>query len=113
MACFIAPASVGIVTAAFGKRFPKHWHIDWLNALIWGGTAGLALEHIAHGEIVPWPPFLTAMGSAADTVAMFREMAMVGIPMALALVVAWAVLVIVYEKTMLIRRTPSTTASAV
>ncbi|MBN1502117.1 hypothetical protein JW930_01115 [Candidatus Woesearchaeota archaeon] len=97
MACFIAPTSVAIITTALRKKFPKNWHINWLNTMIWGGAVGLAIEHIAHQEIVPWPPFLTAMGNPADTVVMLKEMASVGVPMTFALVFAWAVIVNVYE----------------
>lgn len=105
MACFIVPASVGLFTAVFGKKFPKKWHIGWLNAMIFGGAVGLAVEHYAHGEIVPWPPFLTAMASPAETATMFNEMAAVGIPMTIALVLVWAVLVVVYEKMAATQRT--------
>lgn len=98
MACFAAPAALGVVTTLFKKRFPKQWHIEWLNTMIFGGTLALGVEHVAHGEIVPWPPFLTAMSSPADTAAMFGEILSVGIPMALALVFVWVVIVVAYEK---------------
>jgi len=97
MACFLVPTSVGLVTTALRKKFPEHWHVGWLNIMIFGGAVGLAVEHYAHGEIVPWFPFLTAMASPADTAAMFKEMAMVGIPMTIALIAAWAVLVLAYN----------------
>ncbi len=111
MACFLAPATVGLATTAFGKKFPKQWHINWLNAMIWGGVAGLAIEHYAHQEIVPWPPFLTAMQSPADTAAMLGEIAAVGIPMTIALVLAWAVLVIAYEKVLAAGKASSVAAA--
>jgi len=98
MACFLVPTSVAIVTTALRKRFPKNWHIAWLNTLFWGGAVGLAVEHIAHQEVVPWPPFLTAMSSPADTVVMLKEMVSVGIPMMVALLTAWIVMVVVYER---------------
>ena len=98
MACFIAPTSIAIFTTAFRKKFPENWHISWLNTMIWGGAVGLAVEHIAHQEIVPFPPFLTAMSNPADTVIMLKEIASVGIPMTLALIFAWVVMVVVYEK---------------
>ncbi|MBN2454892.1 hypothetical protein JXB11_05105 [Candidatus Woesearchaeota archaeon] len=98
MACFLAPVSLAILTTSFRKRFPAKWHISWLNTMIWGGAVALAVEHIAHQEIVPWPPFLTAMSSPADTMLMLGEMAAVGIPMMLSLIFAWLVIVVVYEK---------------
>lgn len=97
MACFIAPTSVAIITTALRKKFPTHWHINWLNTMIWGGAMGLAIEHIAHQEIVMWPPFLSAMSNPADTVVMLKEIATVGIPMTIILVFAWIVMVVVYE----------------
>ena len=98
MACFIVPTVVGGVANALKKRLPGRMHVDWLTAMTFGGAAGLAIEHIAHREIVFWPPFLTAMGSPAGTAAMLGEMAAVGIPMTLALVAVWAVMVVAYEK---------------
>lgn len=98
MACLLVPAALGVATFAFRHRFPARWRVGWLNTMIFGGAVALGVEHIAHGEIVPWPPFLTAMSSPADTAAMLGEMATVGIPMALALVVVWVVMVVVYEK---------------
>jgi hypothetical protein len=98
MACFSAPAALGALTMAFGHKLPKQWHIGWLNTMIFGGTMALIVEHVAHGEIVPWPPFLTAMSSPAETAAMFGEILAVGIPMTLALVAVWIVMVVVYEK---------------
>ena len=40
---------------------PKHkisWSrkLKWLNTMLWGGSALLCVEHIWHGEVVPWPP---------------------------------------------------------
>ncbi len=93
MACFTVPASAAVLTTLFRKRIPKRLHIGWLNAMTWGGAAALAVEHVAHGEIVPWPPFLTAMASPAETTVMLHEMAAVGIPMTLALVATWLVMV--------------------
>lgn len=97
MACFIVPSAVAVVTTAFRKKFPKNWHINWLNTMIWGGAIGLGVEHIAHQEIVPWFPFLSAMNNPADTVVMLKEMVSVGIPMTLGLIAVWFIMVVVYE----------------
>lgn len=80
-------------------------HIAWLNTMIWGGTVALAVEHVAHQELVPWFPFLTAMSNRADTVVMLKEMASVGIPMTFALIGAWMVMVVVYERFLVTQRT--------
>ena len=103
MACFSAVTIFGIVLFALRKRFPRQWHINWLIVMIFGGALALTVEHIAQGESVPWPPFLTAMANPADTAAMFAEIGSVGIPMAIALVLVWAVLVVAYEKTVAVR----------
>ncbi len=112
MACFAAPTTVAIFTTLFRKKFPEQWHIGWLNAMIWGGAAALTVEHVAHGEIVPWPPFLTAMSSPAETVVMLQEIASVGIPMTIALVVAWFVMVIIYEQFIAVDRRGATARAA-
>jgi len=88
MACFLIPAGLGIITTLLRKKFPQKYHISWLNALLWGGTVMLAVEHIAHGEIVPYPPFLTAGLSQ-----ILPEMLMVGVPMAVASVLIWSAMV--------------------
>ncbi|MFH1722755.1 MAG: hypothetical protein ABH950_09160 [Candidatus Altiarchaeota archaeon] len=93
MACFTAPAAVGIVTTVFRKKIPAKYHIEWFNTLVWGGSAGLFLEHLASGEIVPYPPFLTAMANPADTVTMLAEILAIGVPMLLACVGLWAIMV--------------------
>ena len=113
MACFIVPTVAGMVAHSQKKRFPAHWHVEWLTTMIFGGAVGLAVEHFAHGEIVPWPPFLTAMANPADATAMFHEMALVGIPMTLALVAVWAVLVIAYNKFQALSKDASVSPAAV
>ena len=60
--------------------------------MLWGGSALLAFEHIWHGEVVPWFPFLTAMSNPADAAKMFYEMATAGVSMALLITVVWFVI---------------------
>lgn len=95
MACFIAPATAAIVTTSMGKRIPQKYHIEWLNAMLWGGVVTLAVEHFTHGEIVPFPPFLTAMQNPADIPIMLQELATVGGAMTIAIFAIWAVMVLV------------------
>jgi len=85
MACFLIPAGLAVITTLLRKKFSQKYHISWLNALLWGGTVMLAVEHIAHGEIVPYPPFLTAGLSQV-----LPEMLMVGVPMAVVSVLIWS-----------------------
>ena len=63
--------------------------------MLWGGSFLLAIEHIWHGEIVPWAPFLTAMNSTEDTKAMLQEIASVGTSMALLITAVWGVMLAV------------------
>lgn len=116
MACFLVPAAEAVVaTAAYvivknkEKKIaaPKlsegrseisdenkiSWSrkLSWLLALLWGGVILLAFEHFWHGEIVPYPPFLSAMSDPADAAEMFHEMATVGVSMALAVTAVWGV----------------------
>ncbi len=98
MACFIAPLSLGIVTTIFRKKIPENLKIGWLNIMIFGGAIMLAVEHIAHGEIILYPPFLTAMQTPAEIPVMLQEMAVVGGTMTIAMVAIWAVMVYIYNK---------------
>ncbi|MCX8198105.1 MAG: hypothetical protein N3F07_02835 [Candidatus Micrarchaeota archaeon] len=93
MACFIVPTIVGIGAHLMRKKIPREWRAEWLVAMVLGGAAGLTVEHIASGEIVPWPPFFTAMASPESFAAMLEEMLLVGIPMSIAIVAAWAAIV--------------------
>ncbi len=90
MACFLVPTAAAIVTTAVGKKVPEKYHMNWLNSMLWGGVVMLAVEHIAHKEVVPYPPFLTAGLSEV-----FPEMMRVGIPMTLAIFLIWGVMVTV------------------
>jgi hypothetical protein len=115
MACFVAPAAVAVVTTVVQKVVKKKetavacegraqvaggkWtrRLRWLNTMMWGGTLLLCFEHVWHGEVVPWPPFLTAMQTPGEVGPMLREIATVGVAMAVAILVAWGILVGVAE----------------
>ncbi len=90
MACFVVPAGVAIVTTVVRKKVPEKYHMNWLNSMLWGGVVMLAVEHIVHGEIVLYPPFLTA-----GLPEVFPEMMRVGIPMTLSIFLIWGIMVIV------------------
>ena len=94
MACFSAPATAAIITTVFKKKIPEKYHIGWFNTLVWGGSAGLFIEHLASGEIVTYPPFLTAMESPAETAVMLAEIMSIGVPMLAASAVIWAIMVV-------------------
>ena len=57
----------------------------------------LAVEHLWHGEIVPWPPFLTAMETPGEVGPMLHEMATYGITMAVVVTAVWAIIVVIAE----------------
>ena len=88
MACFLVPMSAAIITTSVGKKVPEKYHINWLNSMMWGGVAMLAIEHISHREVVLYPPFLTAGLSEV-----LPEMMRVGIPMTLSIFLIWGIMV--------------------
>ena len=115
MACFIVPAvEAVVVTGAYlavkhsenkkaltlknGEGETSHeenkisWSrkLSWLLGLLWGGVLLLAFEHFWHGEVVPFPPFLTAMADPQDAAEMFHEMMTVGVSMAVTVTLVWA-----------------------
>ena len=102
MACFTAPlAEALVVTAAksAGKdlkksRNPFLARLGWLQAMLFGGSFLLAIEHVWHGEITWRYPFLTAVADG-DTAGMLREIATVGVAMAVLVTAVWAALVAV------------------
>ncbi|MEO0070555.1 MAG: hypothetical protein ABIK39_00500 [candidate division WOR-3 bacterium] len=98
MACFLVPAAAGIATTALKKKFPAEFHPEWLNSMLWGGVAMLAVEHFSHGEVVPYPPFLTAMKNPSEVSVMLKEMLTVGGTMTLAIFAVWLILVAVSKK---------------
>ncbi|MFA5363805.1 MAG: hypothetical protein WC325_01320 [Candidatus Bathyarchaeia archaeon] len=92
MACFLVPMVVAIVTTTVqktSKSLAEKLKLSILNALLWGGVVLLAVEHVWHGEITPWAPYLTAMSSPADTAVMLSEMATIGTSMAAVITVTW------------------------
>lgn len=124
MACFIVPMAEAVVTTAVTHilrkkeaaseasvnssmdssmdssvetvkevRFSRK--LKWLSNLLWGGSALLAFEHLWHGEIVPFYPFLTAASSPADAMEMLHEMATVGSTMAIVVTAVWVGMVVV------------------
>ncbi|MGN1089127.1 MAG: hypothetical protein ACI4Q6_01895 [Huintestinicola sp.] len=108
MACFTVPVTEAIITTAAQKIIKYHEEktgtksfinlsekIGWLNKMLWGGSALLAFEHVWHGEVTPWFPFLTAANSPESTMTMLHEMATSGVAMAVLVTVAWAGMVLV------------------
>ena len=120
MACFLVPTAEAIVTTVIAKtaKDEKKDYTDvsvessvevpenpakmsfvrklrWLSNMLWGGAVLLCFEHLWHGEVVPFPPFLTAASDPADTAVMLHEMSTVGVCMALLITAVWVGMVIV------------------
>ena len=116
MACFIIPAAEAVVTTIVSKatkknvkhpenivdkqalteiKVPFRKKLSWLTTMLWGGSALLCLEHIWHGEVVPFPPFLTAVTDPQAKGEMLHEMSTVGVCMAALITAVWAGMVIV------------------
>ncbi|MBP5156805.1 MAG: hypothetical protein ILP18_02905 [Treponema sp.] len=68
--------------------------LGWLNKMLWGGSALLAFEHVWHGEVVPFFPFLTAVKDG-EVSGMLREMATAGVGMAVLVTAVWGIMVAV------------------
>ena len=77
------------------RRTPFSKKLRWLSGMLWGGSALLAFEHVWHGEIVPWFPFLTAASDPADAAEMLHEIATVGVAMAVLVTSVWLIMVAV------------------
>ena len=100
MACVIVPGgeliAAVVLQKVIGKERAERLKLKWLNMMLGGGVVVLAVEHIWHGEIVPWPPFFTAMGTWPNIAPMLQEMATEGLAMSAVLTLTWAVFVVVH-----------------
>ena len=115
MACFLVSAAEALVVTGVEKheekvekekkesgideieaiepaKVPMSRKLKWLTWMLWGGVVLLCYEHIWHGEVVPWFPFLTAMSDPGDAAEMFHEMATVGVTMAVIITVTWFIM---------------------
>ena len=113
MSCFLVTAAEAVITTVAAKviqsrekepetikldteggneivrKVPLSRKLRWLSHLLWGGSALLAFEHVWHGEVVPWFPFLTAASNPADAAEMLNEMATTGVAMAVLVTMIW------------------------
>lgn len=115
MACFLVPAAEAVITTIAAKvvkskekgpetiqvqfdgteteaveKIPFSRKVKWLSNLLWGGSGLLAFEHVWHGELTAWFPFLSAANNPADLTAMLQEMATTGTAMAVLVTAVWA-----------------------
>ena len=109
MACFTVPLAEAVVVtvskkillkknpddAADGTKATKkeavREKIEILEKMLYGGSFLLAIEHIYHGEVTLYPPFLTAMNNPEDIPVMLHEMGTVGVGMALLVTAVWGI----------------------
>jgi hypothetical protein len=101
MACFLAPLAEAVVVSVMKKSFKFTSGNEfvkksgWLTNLLYGGSFLLAVEHVWHGEVVPWFPFLTAVKNPEDIKSMLHEIATTGVSMAVTVTAVWIVMVLV------------------
>lgn len=100
MACFIAPVAEAAAVSVIAKKVKKNEgetnvkipfsrKVKWLSNMLWGGSALLAFEHIWHGEVVPFFPFLTAVQTQTGAFEMLKEIATTGVTMGLIVTAVW------------------------
>lgn len=112
MGCFLVPATEAIVTTVVTKVVEKKegslenvekkelfsTKLKRLNGFLWGGSALLAFEHLWHGEVQPFFPFITAMSNPEDMSELLHEMSTVGVSMAVLVTAVWAILTIAISR---------------
>ena len=107
MACFTIPLAEAVVVSAakaialrnggnkseekIKKINEMRENVGVLEKMLYGGSGLLAVEHLFHGEIMLYPPFLTAMKTPENIPEMLHEMSTVGVGMALVVTAAWAI----------------------
>ena len=119
MAGFLVPAAEAVITTAAAKviksrekeetvklpladgsaqevtKISFSTKLGWLNKLLWGGSALLAFEHVWHGELTAWFPFLTAASNPVNFTEMLHEMSTVGVAMSVLVTAVWGAMVLV------------------
>ena len=80
----------------FGSDTKWSKKLAYLELMLFAGSFILAIEHIIHEEIVPYPPFFTAVGEG-ETIEMLKEMGTVGVGMLGILLVVWGIGVLVSD----------------
>lgn len=108
MACFIVPAAEAAAVTVAKKQIARKSRngappesterslnlvrkLTWLTNLLWGGALLLAFEHLWHGEVIPYFPFLSALTERSTTQQMLFEMGTVGVGMAVLVTAVWGI----------------------
>lgn len=107
MACFTACVAEALVAYGVKKVVAKSNHqkvrvfsgkIQKLINLLLSGSFLLLIEHVWHGEIVPFYPFFTAASGPESTRVMVNEILTVGVAMDVAVTAVWFVAYILVPK---------------
>lgn len=114
MACFLVPLGEAVVASVVKHTLLKQntkntvelaqkkavWksRISALEQMLYGGCFVLAIEHVYHGEVVFYPPFLTAMRNPEETKVMLNEIATVGSSMAVVVSAIWGIMCLIAAK---------------
>lgn len=86
------------VVDKFGSDAKWSTKLAYLEGSLFAGAFVLAGEHVLHGEVTPYPPFLTAAGEGPEAVSeMLTEMGTVGVTMLAFVVAAWAIGVLIFD----------------
>jgi len=122
MACFLVPMAEAVITDLIIKKtgegsarseksaetlfgytpvtpFSAGSHeFKWLSQLLWGVSLILMLEHLWTGEVTLTFPFLTALSSPENTMAMLEEIATTGVTTAVTTTLIWFATVVLSRK---------------
>ena len=108
MACFLVPTAEAIIAGVSAKKaknseckheakegkIPFSTKLGWLFKMSALGAVLLMFEHVWHGEVVPFFPFLTNAVDAKDRAEMFHEMTTTGVLMAVLITFVWVCMLV-------------------
>ena len=108
MACFLVPTAEAVIAGVSAKRaknkeckhepkegkIPFSTKIGWLFKMSSLGAVLLMFEHVWHGEVVPFFPFLTNAVDPKNRAEMFHEMATTGVLMAVLITAVWVCMLV-------------------
>ena len=108
MCCFLVPLAQAVAVSAYRKTHAAAVadpasgmllrRLPDLEKMLWGGTLMLIVDHVINGELTWRFPFFTALGQKGGGEVMLREILTVGVPMALALTLAWTIWAVLKER---------------
>lgn len=95
MACFLTPLTLGLAVSLIRRLFKtsNKGKLHLLEVMLLGGSLILMIEHVWHGELAPYPPFLTAMSNPEEYATLINEVTARGSVMAITVTSVWALVV--------------------